>query len=212
MPDGVGALVIIARSRTTVILIIIISRRGGSTSSPRRRATMSIHGEVKVLEHLIGNGRHLPSWCNHRLHLRARRRNRSIPCSQKLTLSPPCLLVQGKTLMCNIIGVLAHLPHAGEEASGTTLRAPSVTGACCRIMLFLGTALSGGHHGRDFQATILSRESEWFHDDLFIKDVERSRNNVVDEPLNVLSIVWSHAVHNCTLQLTVDKITPINLP
>jgi hypothetical protein len=79
-------------------------------------------------------------------------------------------------------------------------------------MLFLGTALSGGHHGRDFYATILSRESEWFHDDLFTQNIERSRNNGVDEPLNVLSIVWSHAVHHCTLDFTVNKITPINLP
>jgi hypothetical protein len=114
--------------------------------------------------------------------------------------------------MCNIISILAHLPHTGEEASGTTLRAPRVAGACCRIMVFLGTALIGGHHGRDFRATVLSREPEWFHDDSFIKSVERSRNNVVDEPLNILSIVGSHAVHNCTLQFTVNKITTINLP
>jgi hypothetical protein len=58
-------------------------------------------------------------------------------------------------------------------------------------MLFLGTALSGGHHGRDFRATVQCRKSEWFHDDLFIKNVERSRNNGVDEPLNILGIVWS---------------------
>jgi hypothetical protein len=79
------------------------------------------------------------------------------------------------------------------------------------VMAFLGTALRR-HHGREFRTSIRSGEPKWFHDDLFIKDVERSRDNVVDEPLNILSIVWSHAVHNCTLQLTVDKITPINLP
>jgi hypothetical protein len=112
--------------------------------------------------------------------------------------------------MCNIIGILAHFPHAGEEASGTMLRAPRVAGACCRIMVFLGTALSSGHHGRDFYATILSRESEWFHDDLFTKHVERSRNNGVDEPLNVLSIVCSHAAPNRTPQFIVNEITTIN--
>ena len=123
MPDGVGAR---RSSRSTIILIIIISGRGGSTSSPRRRATMSIHAQIEVLEHLISNGRNLPSRCSHRLHLRARRRNRSIPCSHELTLSPPCLLVQGKTLMCNIIGIPAHLPQAGEETRGTALGAPRV--------------------------------------------------------------------------------------
>jgi hypothetical protein len=63
-------------------------------------------------------------------------------------------------------------------------------------MSFLGTALRGGHHGRDVLATVLSGELVWFHDDSLIKCVERRRYHVVDEPLNILSIVGSHAAHN----------------
>jgi hypothetical protein len=115
--------------------------------------------------------------------------------------------------MCNIIGVLAHLPHAGEEASGTMLGAPRVAGASIMIMVFLGTSLSGGHHGGNVRTSgLLSGDPEWVHDDSFSKSVERSGNNVVDEPLNILSIVGGHAVHNCTLQFTVNKITAIDLP
>jgi len=204
MPGGVGALVIITGSRINFILITItitiISRRSRSTSSPRRKTTMSIHGEVKVLDLLIGDGRHLPLRCSHRCQLGSRRRNCDIPSSHKLVLSPPGLLVQSKTLMCNIISVLAHLPHAREEASGTMLGAPRVAGASIMIMAFLGTTLSSGHHGGNIRTSgLLSGNLEGVHDDFFTKSVERSRNDVVDEPLNILSIVGSHAVQNCTL-------------
>jgi hypothetical protein len=115
--------------------------------------------------------------------------------------------------MCNIIAVLAHLPHAGEEASGPMLGAPRVTGASIMIMVCLGTALSGGHHGGNvWTSGLLNGEPEWVHDDFFTNNIPRSGNNVVDEPLNILGVVGSHAVHNCSLQFTVDKITAINLP
>jgi hypothetical protein len=84
-PDRGGALAItIACTRINLIIIIvmtiiIIIIRSGSTSSPSRKSTMSVHGEVEVLEHLIGKRRHLPLRCYHRLHLRSRRRNRVVP-------------------------------------------------------------------------------------------------------------------------------------
>jgi hypothetical protein len=71
--------IIITRIIITRIIISIISSRSGSTSSPSRKSTMSVHGEVEVLEHLIGKKRHLPLRCYHRLHLRSRRRNRVVP-------------------------------------------------------------------------------------------------------------------------------------
>jgi hypothetical protein len=78
-PDRGGALASIACIRITLIVITIIISRSGSTSSPRRESTMSVHGEVEVLDHLIGKKRHLPLRCYHRLHLRSRRRNRVVP-------------------------------------------------------------------------------------------------------------------------------------
>jgi hypothetical protein len=79
-PDRGGALAItIACIIITRIIISIIISRSGSTSSPSRKSTMSVHGEVEVLEHLIGKRRHLPLRCYHRLHLRSRRRNRVVP-------------------------------------------------------------------------------------------------------------------------------------
>jgi hypothetical protein len=115
--------------------------------------------------------------------------------------------------MGNIMASLAHLEHACEETSGPMLGAPRVTGASIMIMVCLGAALSGGHHGGNvWTSGLLNGEPEWIHDDFLTNNVPRSRNNVVDEPLNILGVVGSHAVHNCPLQFTVDKITAINLP
>jgi hypothetical protein len=69
--------------------------------------------------------------------------------------------------MGNIIGVLAHLPQAGEETSGTALGAPRVAGTSIMIMVFLGTALRR-HHGGDFWTCVLKRELECIHDDPFL--------------------------------------------
>jgi hypothetical protein len=82
-PKRGGALACIIITGTiitgTIITLIIISRVSRRSTSRPRESTMSVHRVVEVLEHLIGKRRHLPLRCYHRLHLRARRRNRVVP-------------------------------------------------------------------------------------------------------------------------------------
>jgi hypothetical protein len=110
--------------------------------------------------------------------------------------------------MCNIISILAHLPHGGEEPRDTMLRAPSEAGAS-RVMAFLGPALRRCHVG-DIRSITLDRNLECFHLDPFTLRIERCRHNLVDEELDVLSIVRGHPVANTSPQLRVDEITSIN--
>jgi hypothetical protein len=110
--------------------------------------------------------------------------------------------------MCNVIGILAHLPQAGEETRGAVLWAPRVAGAS-RVMSFLGPTLRR-HHGRNVRSISLDRNLESLHLDPFTFRIVRCLHNLVDEQLNVLSIVWHHPLANRALQLTVDEITTIN--
>jgi hypothetical protein len=88
------------------------------------------------------------------------------------------------------------------------LWAPRVAGAS-RVMPFLGPTLRR-HHGRDIRSISLNRYLESLHLDLFTFRIVRCLHNLVDEKLNVLSIVWRHPLANRALQLTVDEITTIN--
>jgi hypothetical protein len=56
----------------------------------------------------------------------------------------------------------------------------------------------------------LDRYLEGFHLDPFTLRIKRCRHNLVDEELDVLSIVRGHHVANTSPQLTVDEITTIN--
>jgi hypothetical protein len=85
---------------------------------------------------------------------------------------------------------------------------PRVAGAS-RVMTFLGPTLRR-HHGRDVRSISLDRYLEGFHLDPFTLRIERSSHNLVDEELDVLSIVRSHPVANTSPQLRVDEITSIN--
>jgi hypothetical protein len=78
-------------------------------------------------------------------------------------------------------------------------------------MSLLGTAFRR-HHSGNFRLISLLRKLEWFHLDQFIFLVVRRRHHHIDELLNVLSIVWSHAFPNRTPQFIVEKVTAINSP
>jgi hypothetical protein len=76
-------LVIIIILFIVFIIIFSISSSIRVLSRSRRKTTVSIHGEIKVLKHLIINRRHLPSRCMHKLYLRSRRRNRVFLAAMK---------------------------------------------------------------------------------------------------------------------------------
>jgi hypothetical protein len=76
-------------------------------------------------------------------------------------------------------------------------------------MPFLGPVLRG-HHGRDFRSISLYRYLEGFHLDPLIFLIVRCWHNLIDEQLNVLSIIWSHPFSNRAPQFTVEEITAIN--
>jgi hypothetical protein len=111
--------------------------------------------------------------------------------------------------MSHIIGIFAHLSQTCKEASCTPFRAHRRAGISSRIMSFLGPALRR-HQLRNLSFVSKDWKLERLHIYHLVIFIERSRHNNINELLNVLSIVWSHAIANRTSQLIIEKVTSIN--